>query len=294
MKYLITGATGTIGQQFISTLNPEIDSVYALINSSTNLPKWCHQLQHFDDLDNDTDIDVVINLAGLSIDRYWSEENKQKIKNSRIKTTQSLVEKIKALTTCPSMMISASGIGFYDAKPEDPNIENGPVVHSFTSELCSEWEEAAQAVSDLPIKLVITRLAVVLNNSAGMIKKLIIPYKLGLGGPVGSGKQILPWIHIDDVVSGYHFIIKKNISGIYDFVAPEKTSQYEFSQIMGRVLNRPAFIPLPEFVIKTIFGEMGEELLLKGQYHPPEALIDHGYSFHHPDLHSALDNLLTK
>ncbi|MGC0371644.1 MAG: hypothetical protein DGJ47_000337 [Rickettsiaceae bacterium] len=294
MHYLITGGTGFVAQNFIKSINMDVDQVTILSRQSNILSSKNYKvIQDLNEIKSDTKFDVIINLAGSPIDRRWTKEVKQDLLNSRINTTRAAIALIKRLKNRPSLLISASAIGYYGSHDAMSLDEFSSPKSSFTHDLCKAWEEEANKVKDLGVRLCITRFGVVLGKNGGFINKIHLPFKLGLGGRLGNGKQYFSWIHIDDVVKGMKYLISQDdCQGPYNFVAPEFVTNAEMTNIVGRTLNRPTCINLPSFLVKLFFAEMGEELLLKGNKIQPARLISDGYKFSYPILSKALDNIL--
>lgn len=297
MKYLITGGTGFIGSKLVSVLldaghevtvlsrkSSQLDHRYTLINDLASIPKT-------------EEIDVIINLAGKPIDCRWTKTNKQKLIDSRLSITADLIALIDRLPYKPRVLISASAVGYYGPghdgnKPHTAIDESSPPLSSFTHDLCQQWENEASKAGQYGVRVCIMRLGVVLGKGGGYIKKVSLPFRLGLGGKLGHGKQTFPWIHIDDVVSGIFYLIhNKQCHGAYNFVAPRPITNAGMTAELGKTLKRPTLFTLPSFLIRTIFGEMGEALLLKGNAIIPKRLLEDGYDFKYDEIDSALENI---
>ncbi len=303
-KILIAGATGLIGQALIkayssayqfSVLTRDVSKAQSIFPNITCL-NW-----------NDSELaeavdqsDVVINLCGENIANYrWSTKAKKRIIDSRVKTTETLLQQIK---DCPEdnrpRLLNASAIGIYGIQEtlakqnEVIYSEDSPLPHpatDFVSEVGLKWEAPLNQCTD--VNIVKLRFGVVLSREDGMIKRLLLPFKLGLGGRVGSGEQPLTWIAIDDLVRLIQFIIEKPaITGPINLVAPETVSQYQFAKTLAQSLKRPCFMPMPSFMVKILFGQMGTELLLNGQKVKSNRLED--FEFHYATLEKALTRLL--
>lgn len=297
MKYLITGGTGFIGKRLCSKLISDGNEVVILSRSLEKVEKlYSGQVKGIGSLDhvsNSEKIDVVINLAGEGIaNKKWSSSQKQKLISSRLNITKGLISLFDRLNYKPSVFISASAIGYYGAQENESLTENSKAKKGFTHELCSRWEDQALKAEQLGIRTCITRLGVVLGSNGGTLAKIETPFKLGLGGRIGSGKQYFSWVHIDDVISVFDFLAKnKKYSGIYNLTAPNPVTNAFFTKAYGEVLKRPVIFPMPGFVVKTLFGEMGDQLLLKGQRVLPKKLLDSGYKFKFEKIDKALQNI---
>lgn len=231
---------------------------------------------------------VVINLAGEPVAGRWSRVKKERILNSRIKTTHKLVEALNMLSEKPSVFISASAIGIYnDSQPHDESSLN--FGNDYLAEVCSLWENEASAISP-DVRKVIIRIGIVLGKNGGTLHKLMPLFRLGLGGKLGTGRQMMSWIHIDDLVKSVDFIIKNKVSGIANLTAPYPVSNREFTIALGRVLRVPTFISVPEFAIKLIFGE-GAGVILQSITVYPKVLTQNGFRFRYNYLEEALEEI---
>ncbi|MDG5800131.1 TIGR01777 family oxidoreductase [Marinilabiliaceae bacterium ANBcel2] len=234
---------------------------------------------------------AVINIAGAPVFKRWSQKWKSEIYNSRILTTKVLVDAVNSLSSPPKKFISVSATGIYDHI--NVHDEFSTFFDSgFLAYVCRDWESAALEIDSSKAELTIFRLGVVLSNRGGAFKKLLPVFKYGVGGPVGSGKQYFPWIHIDDVVNAFIGAVELNRpTGVYNLVAPEIVTNGQFSRVLGRVLSRPAILPLPAFLLKTIYGEAASMLLL-GQQVIPQRLLADGFDFKYPRLEEGLKSLI--
>jgi uncharacterized protein (TIGR01777 family) len=239
-------------------------------------------------------IDAVVHLAGESIASRWSAAQKERLYSSRVEGTRLLVNGLSSLRRRPSVLVSASAIGFYGNRGEEELDEESPAGTGFLPELCQAWEAEVAQATELGVRTVSLRTGVVLSSKGGALIKMLLPFKLGLGGPLGSGKQWMSWIHIDDMVAIHRLTIDgSSWSGRVNATAPAPVRQREFAKALGRALGRPAAIPAPSFAVKLALGEMGQRLLLEGQKVLPRRLQDSGYRFLHPELAGALSDLLS-
>lgn len=291
MKVLITGGTGFIGQRLIEKRLAAGDEIYCL----TRDPKKVHMLfpsevSALSELPKPDEIvvDAVINLAGEPIlDERWSDKRKQQLKDSRIKFTHDLVAWIGQQTNKPKTLISGSAIGFYGSQAEGILDEESPSQPGFTYDLCSEWEKAAFQAKEFNLRVCTIRTGIVLGEG-GALTKMIPPFKLGLGGPIGKGSQWMSWIHIDDEIDIIEMLLThEHLDGSFNLTSPKAVTNRQFSSTLGAILKRPAFIPMPGFVMKLLLGE-GAELLLEGQNVYPKKLLDMGYEFKFAELEPAL------
>ncbi|MDO7085614.1 TIGR01777 family oxidoreductase [Pseudocolwellia sp. AS88] len=310
MNILITGGTGFIGTKLCSVLHkqhhrlvvvtrhPEKAKSAAKVNvvsdeSSKGSVKFISSLQK---IKKEEVFDAVINLAGEPIaDKRWSNVRKQEILNSRLDTTSSLIEYFNETEHKPKLFISGSAIGYYGIAESNESIdEYGSGDNSFSSELCQQWEALAVEAETLGIRTCLLRTGVVLGKNGGALSKMLPPFKLGLGGKIGSGKQWMSWIHLDDLVGIIlHCIVNEEVKGAINGTAPEPKTNADFSQSLGKALNRPTVLPMPAFVIKLLMGNMGEELLLAGKKIIPAKALATGYVFKYPKLDAALVDIVS-
>lgn len=292
MRYLITGGTGFIGSNFIKTLSSQKDSVIVLSRQKKQSEENCTFISDPSLISDDEKIDCIINLAGKPIDCRWTKSVKKELKDSRLSVTKSLAKLLERLKVRPEIVVSASAVGFYGDVNNQTLDEYAVGKNSFTQELCQEWENEALKLEQYGVRVCLMRLGVVLGKNGGFIKKVSVPFSLGLGGRMGHGEQIVPWIHMDDVMDAIKFIIEnKKCSGPYNFVAPETTTNNQITKNIGTVLNKPTILNIPAFLIKIIFGEMGASLLLQGNRIKPARLLEQGYQFKYKDAMSALYNI---
>jgi uncharacterized protein (TIGR01777 family) len=296
MRILITGGTGFIGQHFIRSRLDKGDEIYCYSRSAAKVEQLfggrvvaVTQMPPPPDLS----VDAVVNLAGEPIaDKRWSDARKQLLRESRINLTDTLVEWIAALPEKPEVLISGSAIGYYGSVEGDQLLaENADVSQGFTHALCRDWENSALKAEEAGVRVCLIRTGVVLGQG-GALAKMLPPFKMGLGGPIGKGEQWMSWIHIDDEVAIIETLLSdQQLRGAFNLTAPKAATNKEFSTALGRALNRPAFLPVPPFVIKLMLGE-GAELLLEGQRVYPARLMDSGYEFKFPQLDQALADIV--
>jgi uncharacterized protein (TIGR01777 family) len=235
-------------------------------------------------------VDAVVHLAGENIAAgRWTEERKKRIRESRVVGTQRLCETLGRLTNKPKVVVVASAIGFYGARNDEVLTETSPAGEGFLPEVCEAWEASAQPAIDAGIRVVHPRIGVVLAAKGGALATMLPAFKMGVGGRVGSGKQYMSWVSLDDVVGIiHHLIFTDDISGPVNAVAPNPVTNAEFTKALGRVLRRPTLLPVPKTAIKMLFGEMGEKLVLQGARVIPDKLQKSGFEFLHTDLETAL------
>ena len=262
MKILITGGTGFIGSVYAEHRRDIGDEVYILTRDVEKAKNKLGDRYKFvkDLLDIHEEIDVIVNLAGENLNGWWSKEKKISIINSRVNTTKMVEKFISRAAKKPKLVISGSAIGIYPETHDDSLDENANLDEvGFTYEVCKLWEDAAMPITSYGVRLCTARLGVVIDYSGGMLKQLILPFKLFLGSYLGSGSQYMSWIHLDDVVQIFDNMIEdENYDGIYNLTSPNFVTNKEFSKILAKKLSRPLFFRIPEFFIKFMFGEMAE------------------------------------
>ena len=296
MRILITGASGLIGKALRPSLEPK---GYELILASRREPKDPQHVQWnpdtgFAELDLSRleGLDAVIHLAGENVSGLrWTEEKKKAIRDSRVFGTRSLIETFDKLKAKPKVFISGSAIGFYGDRGDEVMTESSPAGKTYLSEVCKEWEAESRRAEDMGIRTVLLRTGIVLSKDGGALATMMTPFKLGVGGVVGSGKQWMSWISLDDVVGMINFALEnESVRGAVNVVAPNPVTNEEFTKTLGSVLYRPTFLPLPEFAVHMVFGEMGDALLLDSTRVIPKRLQDNGYEFRFTDLKPALEH----
>ncbi|HDR3650770.1 TPA: TIGR01777 family oxidoreductase [Bacillus anthracis] len=298
MKIAISGGTGFIGTYLSTFFIQKGHTVYILTRNKTtetsdpNLQyvQWTPDLQTFPL----SSIDVVINLTGESINSRWTKKQKKAIVNSRIQTTKGLIKQLQTLNIKPHTFINASAIGYYGTSETESFTEQHetPGDDFLANTVCS-WEQEASKARSLGIRTVYARFGVVLSADGGALPKMLLPYQFYIGGTVGSGKQWLSWIHIDDVASMIDFIIhKKEIDGPLNITAPEPIRMKEFGETIATIMKKPHWLPVPSFILHALLGEMSI-LVLEGQHVLPSKAIEHGYQYTFPTIDHALQNILS-
>ena len=293
MTILLTGGTGFVGRHLAAKLSALGHDLIILSRRPHKVPSVYTAIASLNDIPPSQTIDGIINLAGAPIDKRWTDAYKKVLINSRIRTTQNIIDLIERLNTKPPFLMSASAVGYYGAHPSDAVVtEETSPTPGFTHELCQAWESKAGKAELLGVRVCYLRFGVVLSHG-GMLKKLLLPYKWLMGGRIGDGKQGLSWIHIDDLCAAILFLIShKEACGPYNLTAPEPTAQGDFARALGTVLKRPTFAHIPGCVVNLLFGEMGRALLLKGARVYPQKLQKAGFTFTYPTLTSALQQII--
>ena len=296
MKILLTGGTGFIGRHLVQKLSDDGHELVCLTRSKERavqvLGNNIALVSELSEL-GQAGLDAVINLAGEPIvDQRWSDARKTLLEESRINLTANLISWLEGQEQKPEVVVSGSAIGFYGSYPGDePLDESSGFIEGFTHDLCARWEEEARKAESLGIRVCLIRTGIVLGEG-GALNKMLLPFKLGLGGQVGSGHQWMSWIHIDDEVAAITMLLTQTeLAGAFNLTAPQPVTNYEFAKALGKQLNRPTILPLPAFMAKLMLGE-GAELLLEGQRVFPERLLEAGYRFKYLELDEALGAIL--
>ncbi|WP_087021337.1 TIGR01777 family oxidoreductase [Thaumasiovibrio subtropicus] len=296
MKILVTGGTGLIGRALLPHFTHDEVTILSR-NSAKAYQQLGHHLKVIESLNALPDLnayDVVINLAGEPIaNKRWTTKQKALISQSRWDLTAQLVDKILASETPPHTFISGSAVGYYGDQ-QSQEIDESLEIDSdeFAHKVCSEWEEIALRAQTADTRVCLLRTGVVLSRQGGALAKMLPVYQMGLGGPIGNGRQYFPWIHIQDMVKGILFLIKNpHTKGIFNFTAPNTVTNREFSTTLAKVLRRPHVLMTPEWALKLSFGEAAC-LLLDSQKVLPKRLTEAGYNFSFPKLEPALKETL--
>lgn len=296
-KVLITGGTGLIGKHLHKKLIEKGYEVLILSRNKNRVNKstifyWNPEKEEIDS-EAIEKADYIIHLAGANIgEKRWTAKRKQEIVDSRVKTAELLLKTIQENNLKPKAFISASATGYYGAITTDKTfIETDTPANDFLGKTCFEWEKSADKFAETGIRTVKIRTGLVLTKKGGALEKMLLPVKLGVGSPIGSGRQFMPWIHIDDLCNIYIKAIEDTkLKGAYNAVAPEYIRNKEFIRILAKVLNKPFWFPnVPSFVLKILFGEMSQ-IVLKGSKVSSEKIIKAGYRFEFNELGSALGN----
>lgn len=294
MNILISGITGLIGTALKASLKSAGHKVYTLHRGVHSGSFYWTPEKNQIHLDKSIHLDAVICLNGVNIgDKRWNASRKQAILDSRVQCTQLLSRALADLPTPPEVFISGSAIGFYgDTQHHWKDESHGP-GDNFLSEIVTKWEAAAQPAVNQGIRTVFIRSGVVLSPKGGALHKMLLPFKLGLGGKVGHGQQFMSWISLEDEVRAIQFLVENSqISGPVNLTAPNPVTNLQLTQSLGKALSRPTVFPMPEFMVKLIFGEMGELLLLGSNRIKSNVLQANGFQFNHVDIQSALNAML--
>lgn len=298
MKILITGGTGFIGSALTRNFIDQGASITLLSREPEKAIRRFGNItaiKDLNDLDSNASFQVIINLAGAPIlDARWTEARKKLIGNSRIQLTEQLVSAISRMKVKPELLISGSAIGYYGDHGDDVITELTLPLPDFSQQLCADWEAAATVAEQFDVRVCIIRTGLVLANDGGLLQRMLLPFKSGLGGRLGNGEQWMSWIHRQDWLNIVQAMIHNpDMRGVYNATAPLPVSNNEFSQTLAHYLKRPALLPVPAWLLKLALGEMSS-LILSSQRVIPENLLKLGFTFQYPDLSSALNQILTQ
>lgn len=297
MKIAITGGTGLIGTAVTDLLLKNGHEVFILTrskkesdNSSLHFVEW---LKDSSSPENElVGIEAFINLAGETINGRWTDEKKKKIMDSRMQATDEVLRILHALPVKPSVLVNASAVGYYGSAEQERFTErSNPKNQNFLSEVAKKWEMEAGKARELGIRTVFTRFGVILSKENGALSQMLLPYKMFVGGKIGSGRQWISWVHLDDAARLVQFAIESDIDGPLNVTAPFPEQMNEFGKELGETLKRPHWLPVPSFAMKAILGEMSV-LILEGQHAYPEKALQNGFEYRFPRLEAALKNLL--
>jgi len=294
MHYLITGGSGFIGSALSRALIADGEHVTVLTRNSIRArPRLPEAVLLIETVDGARDIDVVINLAGENLsNRRWTPALKQEFRDSRIGTTRRVLDWISAQSRKPRALISGSAIGWYGPRGAEELSEDAGPGDDFAAQLCRDWEAEARKAETLGVRVCTVRTGIVLDAAGGALKKMLLPFRLGLGGPIGPGGQWMSWIARADIVALIRWLsADDNASGAYNGTAPNPVTNTDFAKTLGHALHRPAFLPMPAFALRLLLGEMAQ-MLLTGQRVVPARVRAGGFQFNYSELPAALAAIL--
>ena len=294
MRIGVTGATGLVGSALLPALEGAGHEAVGLrrgAGDSAGPPSWDPATGS---VAAGGPLDAVVHLAGENIaGGRWNAARKARIRDSRVEGTGALCRGLAALDPRPATLVCASAVGFYGDRGDERLDESSPAGSGFLADVCQEWEAAAAAAREAGIRVVHLRIGIVLTPAGGALGQMLLPFKLGVGGVIGSGRQFMSWIALDDLVAAIlHAAVTDGLEGPVNAVAPNPASNAEFTKTLGRVLGRPTILPMPAFGARLAFGEMADHLLLGGARVEPSRLLETGFQFGYPDLGGALRHLL--
>ena len=302
MKIILAGATGLIGEALVKRLLGKHELVIFTRNvpaarerfkdAGIHFADWHQPPSHLAALIDGSQ--ALINLAGAGIgDARWTAQRKEAILWSRVQTVEMLHKLLQAAEMKLDVVVQASAVGFYGFDENKTFTETDPAGTGFLAEVSKRWEAAAKGLEEITQRLVLIRSGVVLAAEGGALPKMALPFRLFAGGKMGTGKQWISWIDLEDEIEAILFLLQNNqAEGVYNLVAPEAAQQQDFAKAIGKAMKRPSWLPVPSLAIKLMLGEMGEEVLLKGTKAYPQRLLDVGFSFHFPALQDSLNDKL--
>lgn len=297
MKIVVSGSHGLVGSALCELLTKNGHEVIRLVRHARTIGapeiEW-HPNKGIIDKEQLEGLDAVVHLAGENIaGGRWTAEKKQAIRDSRVNGTALLSESLTTLKRPPEVFVSASAIGYYGNRGDELLTETSTPGNDFLAGVCQEWEKAARPAAEKGIRTVLTRFGIILAENGGALAKMLTPFRMGIGGRIGNGKQWMSWIALDDVVGGIQSLIHDRfVTGPVNFVSPFPVTNAEFTKTLGSVLSRPTFFPVPAFGARLAFGEMADALLLGSQRVEPAVLTSRGFGFQLPKLEPALKHIL--
>lgn len=294
MQVLMSGATGLLGSGIGQALEAEGATITRLVRGKT-LGERRIAWQPGKSLNLPIAFDAVIHLAGEPVVGRWTAAKKARIRDSRVLGTQTLADAIARMASKPRVMVAASAIGFYGDRGDELVNEDSPSGTGFLAETCREWEAASAPVERAGVRVVQIRTGIVLSKNGGALGQMLLPFRLGLGGRLGSGKQWMSWIHVDDIVGAVrHVLANEAVRGAVNLTAPNPVTNAEFTKALGKALSRPTVFSVPAFALRLAFGEMADEALLASQRVQPVRLLTSGYAFRFRELGAALEDIVAK
>jgi uncharacterized protein (TIGR01777 family) len=299
MKILIAGSSGLVGNALFPALSAAGHIVFPLVRppqiAGEKQVAWNSETGEMD-LEAAAGTEAVVNLSGASIaGSRWSEERKRELRTSRIDSTRALVDALAKLEPRPRVLVSASAVGYYGNRGDDRLDEDSAPGEGFLAKLAADWETEALRAETLGVRTVVLRFGVILSGRGGALAQMLGPFKLGVGGRLGSGRQWMAWVAIADVVGMIRAAIENDAwRGAYNCVAPEPVTNAEFTKVLGRVLRRPTIFPVPPVALRTLFGEMADEMLLASLRVGSKRVAQTGYSYAYPGLELAIREAITR
>jgi uncharacterized protein len=299
MRVAVTGATGTIGSALVRELHGRGDEVVALtrdpqrareqLGADVDAQAWPDPKAAPPPVAALEGVEAVVHLLGEPVAQRWSDDARREIRDSRVLGTRNLVDALRAAGPRLRTLVSQSAGGYYGPRGDDPVDEGQPAAEGdFLADVVVAWEAEARSAEEVGVRVALMRTGVVLSEGGGALEKMLPPFKLGVGGPVAGGRQYVPWVHVDDVVGAMLFVLDTDAaSGPINLAAPEPATNRELSKALGRVLRRPAFVPVPGLAVKALYGDMAS-IVTTGVRMVPKRLEELGYGFRRPDLEDAL------
>lgn len=294
-RVAVSGASGLIGSALSRRLQREGIAVVPLVRTASAAPgdiAWDPRTGVVD-REGLEGVDAVVHLAGENLGQRWTNEVRTRIRESRVGGTRFLAETLASLRDPPEVLVSASAVGYYGDRGDEPLDEDSTQGEGFLAEVARDWESAAVPAARAGIRIVHPRLGVVLSAAGGALPRMLAPFRFGVGGRIGDGSQWLSWVALDDAIDAIRFLIEEpSLSGAFNVTAPEPITNRDFTRVVGRALSRPTLFTVPPLVLRLMFGEMADRTLLASQRALPRRLLDAGFTFRHPRLENALEALL--
>jgi hypothetical protein len=296
MKILVSGASGLVGQAVVHNLSSRGTEVFRLVREAASEAReirW-NPSEGIEDARKLEGMDAVIHLAGEPVaEGRWTDDKKRRIRESRVKGTKVLAEALAQMERKPAAFLSASAVGYYGSRGAEVLTEESAPGDDFLAQVCRDWEKATEPAAQTGIRVACMRFGIILSAQGGALTKMLTPFKMGVGGRMGSGEQYMSWIALDDVAGIIeHLLEKDSLSGAVNVVAPNPVTNKEFTKALGEALSRPTLLPVPEFALRLAFGEMADVALLSSQRVEPARLKQSGYVFKYPELNGALNHVL--
>jgi hypothetical protein len=296
MRVAISGASGLIGSALVPALEAAGHDVLKLVRREPADAKEIAWSPAEGSIDTASlaGVDAIVNLSGATIGRRWNDRRKAEILLSRLASTGLLARTAAELEPRPTVLVNAGGVGIYGDRGDEILTETSTLGSGFLAEVGAAWEAAAEPAREAGIRVVNFRQGIALSRDGGALGRMLTPFKLALGGRVGSGKQWWSWVALDDAVAAYRFALESDLAGAVNVVSPNPATNSQFVKALGHALHRPTVFPLPALGVKAVFGEMGEAALLEGQRALPARLLEAGFTFRYPELDAALERALER
>jgi uncharacterized protein len=294
MKVVVSGASGLIGSALVPALEAAGHEVVRLVRREARGPSevaWDPAAGTIDAAGL-AGVDAAVNLSGANLNRRWTAARKREIRDSRVSSTSLLARTLADLEPRPTVFVSAGGCGIYGDRGDEILTEESELGAGFLADVGREWEAAAEPARAAGLRVVNFRQGMVLTRDGGALRQMLLPFKLGVGGRVASGRQWWSWVSLDDLVAAYLFVLEGELAGPVNLSSPSPATSAVFAKALGRALHRPTVLPVPAFTIKALFGERGEAVVLEGQRTLPARLLDAGFTFAFPEIDAALEHAL--
>ena len=294
MKVVVSGASGLIGSALVPALEAAGHEVVRLVRREARGPSevaWDPAAGTIDAAGL-AGVDAAVNLSGANLNRRWTAARKREIRDSRVSSTSLLARTLAEIEPRPTVFVSTGGCGIYGDRGDEILTEESELGSGFLADVGRAWEAAAEPARAAGLRVVNFRQGIVLTRDGGALRQMLLPFKLGVGGRVASGRQWWTWVSLDDLVAAYLFVLEGELAGPVNLASPNPATSAVFAKALGRALHRPTVLPVPAFTIKVLFGERGEAVVLEGQRTLPARLLDAGFTFAFPEIDAALEHAL--